>query len=120
MYSQFCFHKIITNCKALFSACQLKDMIPSSCHLIPTGRKLKGRGGKMAQGAHKGKVQFQGKKIKFENEEEGEDDTKTGIPFCMGYTFFIAGGYLMDNFLFPKFFSGLALCCSTSVVLCQY
>jgi len=77
MYSQFCFHKIITNCKALFSACQLKDMIPSSCHLIPTGRKLKGRGGKMAQGAHKGKVQFQGKKIKFENEEEGEDDTKT-------------------------------------------
>ncbi|XP_047917447.2 lupus La protein isoform X1 [Anser cygnoides] len=41
------------------------------------GRKLKGkgRGGKIPQGAQKGKVQFQGKKIKFE--EEGEDDTKT-------------------------------------------
>lgn len=46
---------------------------------IPTGRKLKGkgRGGKVPQGAQKGKVQFQGKKIKFE--EEGEDDTKTGM-----------------------------------------
>ncbi|GAB0191570.1 kelch-like protein 23 [Grus japonensis] len=44
------------------------------------GRKIKGkgRGGKIPQGAHKGKVQFQGKKIKFENEEEGgEEDTKT-------------------------------------------
>uniref|UniRef100_G1ND45 Small RNA binding exonuclease protection factor La n=1 Tax=Meleagris gallopavo TaxID=9103 RepID=G1ND45_MELGA len=85
------------------------------------GRKLKGRGGKIPQGAHKGKVQFQGKKIKFENEEEGEDDNKTGILFCMGCTFFIAGGLLMDNFLFSKIFSGLVLCCSTSVVvLCQY
>ncbi|XP_065493440.1 kelch-like protein 25 isoform X2 [Caloenas nicobarica] len=44
------------------------------------GRKIKGkgRGGKIPQGAHKGKVEFQGKKIKFENEEEeGEDGTKT-------------------------------------------
>ncbi|NXQ07036.1 LA protein, partial [Vidua macroura] len=44
------------------------------------GRKIKGkgRGGKMPQGAQKGKVQFQGKKIKFENDEEdGENDTKT-------------------------------------------
>ncbi|NXS48921.1 LA protein, partial [Balaeniceps rex] len=44
------------------------------------GRKIKGkgRGGKIPQGAQKGKVQFQGKKIKFDNEEEGgEDDTKT-------------------------------------------
>ncbi|NXD67069.1 LA protein, partial [Eolophus roseicapillus] len=44
------------------------------------GRKIKGkgRGGKTPQGAHKGKVQFQGKKIKFDNEEEGgEDDVKT-------------------------------------------
>ncbi|KAM9380522.1 lupus La protein isoform 2-T3 [Phaethornis superciliosus] len=44
------------------------------------GRKIKGkgRGGKVPQGANKGKIQFQGKKIKFENDEEGgEDDTKT-------------------------------------------
>lgn len=43
--------------------------------------KGKGRGGKIPQGAHKGKVQFQGKKIKFD-EEGGEDDTKTGMSFC--------------------------------------
>lgn len=50
---------------------------------IPTGRKIKGkgRGGKIPQGAHKGKVQFQGKKIKFE-EEGAEDDMKTGMSFC--------------------------------------
>lgn len=67
---------------------------------IPTGRKLKGkgRGGKIPQGAQKGKVQFQGKKIKFE--EEGEDDTKTGM--LTGYRFFIAQGYFMDKFLFTR------------------
>ncbi|KAI1237187.1 hypothetical protein IHE44_0014443 [Lamprotornis superbus] len=44
------------------------------------GRKIKGkgRGGKIPQGAQKGKIQFQGKKIKFENDEEdGENETKT-------------------------------------------
>uniref|UniRef100_U3JDV5 Kelch like family member 23 n=2 Tax=Ficedula albicollis TaxID=59894 RepID=U3JDV5_FICAL len=42
------------------------------------GRKIKGkgRGGKIPQGAQKGKIQFQGKKIKFD-EEDGENDTKT-------------------------------------------
>uniref|UniRef100_A0A8C5EZ21 Small RNA binding exonuclease protection factor La n=1 Tax=Gopherus evgoodei TaxID=1825980 RepID=A0A8C5EZ21_9SAUR len=46
------------------------------------GRKFKGkgRGGKVPQGAqNKGKVQFQGKKTKFESEdEEGEENIKTG------------------------------------------
>lgn len=75
-------------------------MIQNSCYLIPTGRKLKGkgRGGKIPQGAQKGKVQFQGKKIKFE--EEGEDDTKTGMSFFAGYRFFIAQGYFVEKFLF--------------------
>ncbi|KFQ35225.1 Lupus La protein [Mesitornis unicolor] len=55
------------------------DIIKCLTSYIPTGRKIKGkgRGGKILQGAHKGKVQFQGKKIKFENEEAGEGDTKT-------------------------------------------
>uniref|UniRef100_U3JDX8 Kelch like family member 23 n=1 Tax=Ficedula albicollis TaxID=59894 RepID=U3JDX8_FICAL len=46
------------------------------------GRKIKGkgRGGKIPQGAQKGKIQFQGKKIKFD-EEDGENDTKTGMSF---------------------------------------
>lgn len=51
---------------------------------IPTGRKIKGkgRGGKTPQGAQKGRIQFQGKKIKFDNEEGGEDHAKTGMSFC--------------------------------------
>lgn len=60
-------------------------MIQSSWSSIFTGRKIKGkgRGGKIPQGAQKGKIQFQGKKIKFENDEEdGENDTKTGMSFC--------------------------------------
>lgn len=60
-------------------------MIQSSRSYVSTGRKIKGkgRGGKIPQGAQKGKIQFQGKKIKFENDEEdGENDTKTGMSFC--------------------------------------
>lgn len=59
-------------------------MIQSSWSCFSTGRKIKGkgRGGKIPQGAQKGKIQFQGKKIKFENDEDGENDTKTGMSFC--------------------------------------
>uniref|UniRef100_A0A670HX53 Small RNA binding exonuclease protection factor La n=1 Tax=Podarcis muralis TaxID=64176 RepID=A0A670HX53_PODMU len=47
------------------------------------GRKGKGKGGKGPQGAQDRKVKFQGKKTKFESEdeEEGEDESATGERF---------------------------------------
>lgn len=95
-------------------------MIQSSWHL-PTGRKIKGkgRGGKIPQGAHKGKVQFQGKKIKFENEEDGgEDDTKTGMLFCaLDIASLVLGATFWRNthVSYKCFRSGLH--CSISVLL---
>lgn len=88
---------------------------------IPTGRKIKGkgRGGKIPQGAHKGKVQFQGKKIKFE-EEGGEDDMKTGMSFCaLDAASLVHRATFGEVPMFLTSVSDLALCCSFPV-LCHY
>lgn len=90
-------------------------MIQSSWSCISTGRKIKGkgRGGKIPQGGQKGKIQFQGKKIKFENDEEdGENDTKTGMSFCA-----LNAAYFLQKVAPCTCFSHLAVLCSISVLL---
>lgn len=90
-------------------------MTRSGTLYISTGRKIKGkgRGGKIPQGGQKGKIQFQGKKIKFENDEEdGENDTKTGMSFCA-----LNAAYFLQKVAPCTRFSHLAVLCSISVLL---
>uniref|UniRef100_F6ZY45 Small RNA binding exonuclease protection factor La n=1 Tax=Monodelphis domestica TaxID=13616 RepID=F6ZY45_MONDO len=75
----------------------IEDQQESLNKLKSKGRKFKGkgRGGKAVQGTpNKGKIQFQGKKTKFDSDEEQENGDAGGkLYLCENFSFFVKLAY---------------------------